>query len=83
MPHFFYVYELVSQRDESIRYRGTTRDLKARLRKHNTGGVSSHSKISAVVYRSRSRIPIWSESSPFRALPEDGIRTWICSAWLL
>ena len=38
MPHFFYVYELVSQRDESIRYRGITRDLKARLRKHNTGG---------------------------------------------
>ena len=37
MPHFFYVYELVSQRDESIRYRGITRDLKARLRKHNTG----------------------------------------------
>ena len=38
MPHFFYVYELVSKRDESIRYRGITRDLKARLRKHNTGG---------------------------------------------
>src|SRR5438309_8268822 len=28
MPHFFYVYELVSQRDESIRYRGITRDLR-------------------------------------------------------
>jgi hypothetical protein len=33
MPRFYYVYELVSKRDEAIRYRGITRDLKARIRK--------------------------------------------------
>jgi predicted GIY-YIG superfamily endonuclease len=44
MPRFYYVYELVSKRDEAIRYRGITRDLKARIRKHNTGGCTHTSK---------------------------------------
>jgi len=54
MPHFFYVYELVSQRDESIRYRGITRDLKARLRKHNTGGSLPRQNIGRGISKSQS-----------------------------
>ena len=44
MPRFFYVYELASKRDQTIRYRGVTRDLKMRIRKHNAGGCSHTSK---------------------------------------
>ena len=35
MPRFFYVYVLVSKTDETIRYTGVTRDLQARVTKHN------------------------------------------------
>jgi putative endonuclease len=41
---FFYVYVIVSKRDESIRYTGVTRDLQARVTKHNQGGCVSTSK---------------------------------------
>ena len=44
MARFFYVYELVSKRVEAIRYRGVTRNLKARLQKHNAGGCPHTSK---------------------------------------
>ena len=44
MPRFVYVYELVSKRNNAIRYRGMTRDLKARIRKHNAGGCIHTSK---------------------------------------
>jgi predicted GIY-YIG superfamily endonuclease len=61
MPRFFYVYELVSQRDDTIRYRGITRDLKARIRKHNAGGCAHTSKYRpwyievAVAFRSENK----------------------------
>ena len=44
MRCFFYVYELVSQRDAALRYRGITRNLKARLQKHNEGSCRHTSK---------------------------------------
>src|SRR5438270_6638390 len=44
MPRCVYVYELVSKRDDAIRYRGMTRNLKARLRKRNAGGCIHTSK---------------------------------------
>ena len=61
MPHFFYVYQLVSKRDESFRYRGIRRDLKARLRKHNTGGCLHTAKYrpwkieTAIAFRSEAK----------------------------
>ena len=44
MTRFFYVYQLVSECDETIRYRGVTGDLKSRLRKHNAGSCLHTSK---------------------------------------
>lgn len=44
MPDFFYVYELSSDRDPTIRYRGVTSDLRRRLDKHNAGSCSYTSK---------------------------------------
>jgi len=44
MSHFFYVYELASDRDATIRYRGVTHNLKIRLRKHNAGSCVHTSK---------------------------------------
>jgi putative endonuclease len=37
MNRFFYVYILVSESDSSIHYTGITRNLSARLLKHNRG----------------------------------------------
>jgi len=37
MQQFFYVYILASETDEIIHYTGVTRDLNARLAKHNQG----------------------------------------------
>ena len=44
MPRFFYVYVLVSKTDETIRYTGITRDLQARVTKHNRGRCVHTSK---------------------------------------
>jgi hypothetical protein len=44
MHRFFYVYILVSESDESIHYSGVTRDLDARLIKHNQGKCIHTSK---------------------------------------
>jgi putative endonuclease len=44
MPRFFYVYVLVSKTDKTIRYTGVTRDLQARVTKHNQGGCVHTSK---------------------------------------
>jgi predicted GIY-YIG superfamily endonuclease len=44
MPRFFYVYVLLSNVDETIRYTGITRDLRARLNKHNRGACPHTSK---------------------------------------
>ena len=44
MPDFFYVYELASDRDPTIRYRGVTRDLRKRLDRHNVGSCRHTSK---------------------------------------
>ena len=41
---FFYVYVIVSKRDERIRYFGITINLKARVAKHNAGGSVHTSK---------------------------------------
>ena len=38
MKNFFYVYVLVSQVDKTVHYSGLTRDLGARLLRHNRGG---------------------------------------------
>ena len=37
MKSFFYIYILVSQKNPTIHYKGVTRDLKARVLKHNDG----------------------------------------------
>ncbi len=39
-----YVYILSSEQDTSRHYTGYTTDLKARLKKHNEGGVAATSK---------------------------------------
>ena len=44
MKDFYYVFILVSEADPDRHYTGLTQDLKARLRKHNAGGVSHTSK---------------------------------------
>jgi len=44
MPRFFYVYVLVSKTDETIRYTGITRDVQARVTKHNRGRCVHTSK---------------------------------------
>ena len=44
MARFSYVYELVSNGDKAIRYRGITQDLKGRLQKHNPGGCRHTAK---------------------------------------
>ena len=40
MSEFFYVYILVSERDERIHYTGITTDVEQRLREHNRGSCS-------------------------------------------
>ena len=60
MPRFFYVYVLLSKADETIRYTGITRDLRARLNKHNRGACPHNSKHRlcvdvAVAFRSESK----------------------------
>src|SRR5437764_4543704 len=40
MDRLFYVYILVSERDETIHYTGITTDLEQRLREHNRGSCS-------------------------------------------
>jgi len=42
--NFFYVYSLQSETDKSRFYSGFTEDLKARLQKHNEGGVPHTAK---------------------------------------
>lgn len=37
MKNFFYVYVLISKKDETLHYAGITQNLEARLRKHNAG----------------------------------------------
>jgi putative endonuclease len=41
---FFYVYVIVSKLDEKIRYFGITRNLRARIAKHNSGACRHTSK---------------------------------------
>jgi putative endonuclease len=41
---FFYVYALVSKIDETVRYTGITRNLQARVNKHNQGAYAYTSK---------------------------------------
>ena len=41
---FFYVYAIISKRNERIRYFGITTNLKNRMAKHNAGGVPHTSK---------------------------------------
>ena len=40
MSEFFYVYILVSERDERIHYTGITIDVEHRLREHNRGSCA-------------------------------------------
>lgn len=44
-PQFTYVYILRSQENPDAHYTGCTTDLKARLKKHNEGGVLHTSKL--------------------------------------
>ena len=44
MNNFHYVYILQSLKDKEERYIGTTSDLNARLKKHNSGGSPHTSK---------------------------------------
>jgi len=44
MQHFFYVYILVSKNDDTIHYTGITRDLEARLTKHNREACANNLK---------------------------------------
>jgi predicted GIY-YIG superfamily endonuclease len=44
MKKFFYVYILVSEANETIRYTGVTRDLEERLLTHNRGACAHTSK---------------------------------------
>ena len=44
MKNFFYVYVLVSKKDESIHYTGSMRDVKERISEHNRGAVAHTSK---------------------------------------
>jgi predicted GIY-YIG superfamily endonuclease len=44
MDGFYYVYILVSETNEKMHYSGVTRDLTARLSKHNQGACVQTSK---------------------------------------
>ena len=75
MPRFFYVYELVSVGDKAIRYRGITRDLKARIQKHNAGGSPHTSEYRpwhvevAVAFRSEHKARAFEKYSEVRLRP--------------
>ena len=61
MSEFHYVYILVSETDSDRHYTGLTKDLQARLRKHNEGGVPHTAKHrpwcieTAIAFRSRAK----------------------------
>jgi len=61
MKNFFYVYIIVSQADEKTHYTGFTRNLQARLLKHNQGGCADPSRYrpwrieTAVTFRSEKK----------------------------
>ena len=58
---FFYVYLIMSKRDQRIRYFGITRNLKSRMAKHNSGGCLHTAKFRprrvevAVAFRSEEK----------------------------
>jgi predicted GIY-YIG superfamily endonuclease len=61
MKNFFYVYILISEADGKKHYTGFTRDLQARLIKHNQGGCADTSKFrplqieTAIAFRSEKK----------------------------
>jgi putative endonuclease len=61
MQQFFYVYILASETDETIHYTGVTRDLNARLAKHNqalcmhTSGSRPWRIETAIAFKSESK----------------------------
>jgi len=58
MDRLFYVYILVSERDETIHYTGITTDLEQRLRENNRGSCSLYICKSAMANRNRNCIQI-------------------------
>jgi putative endonuclease len=58
MKHFFYVYILASDTEETVHYTGVTQNLRGRLSDHNRGACSHSAKyrhwhlVTAIAFRS-------------------------------
>jgi putative endonuclease len=61
MKRFFYVYVLVSEKDDTIHYTGVTQNLETRLNDHNRGACPHSSKYrpwqleTAIAFRSEAK----------------------------
>jgi predicted GIY-YIG superfamily endonuclease len=74
MKKFFYVYILVSEANETIRYTGVTRDLEERLLTHNRGNMCTHIEATAMASRNGHCVQIRTKSARIRKIFKKRIR---------